>query len=1519
MIEPLARLSSRPLAAASWSGPVLAAYGLEGAGVTPLSEGVHATFRLDLERAEPSAGRYLLRLYGEGTHGVEAILSELAWLQALRRDAGLLVPEPVAARDGSPVVGVSGVRGEGGAGTRYAALFRWLDGQAPGGAPTAADCRRFGELMARLHRHGERFAPPSGFVRPRYDLDRLLGGAADGGLLAEAAGIVRPEIAGLGEGRDLFGLIHGDLQVTNFLFSAGRVAAIDFADSGWGYYPYDIASSLLPSWGHRDFPALLEAFLRGYRQVRPLPAAQVEKLEVFLVARALFVLRWTAENQHLKAVRESGAAIVPRLEAQILGFLDRRRPGAGRARGQSDAVGLLARLGDLGIRLWAEEGRLCFKAPQGTLTPALRAELAEHKAEILAFLEQTAARPEALAVPALPAITPVPRDHDLALSFAQQRLWLLDQLAPGNPAYNLSQILRLSGALRIAVLAQSLREVARRHESLRTTFRAVDGRPVQTIIPPRGLDLPVVDLGALPAAWRDRAAQELADREALQPFDLARGPVVRFHLLRLAATEHRLLFCIHHIASDGWSSGILIREMAGLYAAFSAGAAGRPSPFPDLAIQYADFAAWQREWLQGEVLAAEITYWQTQLQGAPDLLEIPTDRPRPPVQSNRGGREAMELSAATTAGLKSLGRGAGATLFMALFAAFSTLLFRLTGQGDVLVGSPIANRPNREAEGLIGFFVNTLVLRARLGGGMTFRELLAAVRQTTLDAYQHQDLPFEKLLEAMQPNRDASHTPLFQVMLTLQNAPVPVIELPGLALRFASPRKPFVAFDLEMNLQEGPAGLGGTWSYSTDLFDAATVRRLLRHFIVLTEAAVADPDRRLEELPMLTAAERHLALREWNDTATLVPWDLSFPALFAAQVERTPGALAAFVTAAGSEADAELSAELSYIELDRRADRVAVGLAERGVGPGILVALLAERGLDFLAAVLGILKAGGAYLPLDPRYPARRHAQVLAQSGAPFLLTATGFRTAASEALALMPAMPAMPAISADRQPRLPEVLPAVEDLLARPDGGGVKTRTSPSDLAYVIYTSGSTGLPKGAMIEQRGMVNHLFLKILTLGLTAADRVAQTASQTFDISIWQLFAALLVGGSIEIFPEEVVQDPPRLLSGVARGRITILEVVPTQLRALTEEVAGRPAGLPLPHLRFLYPNAEILPTELCRDWFKLYPAIPLVNPYGATECSDDMTHETIRSWPKTGGPPRVPIGRPVTNMRLHALDRTLEPLPIGVPGELWIGGVGVGPGYFGDPARTAEVFLPDPWGEPGARIYRTGDLGRQLPDGSFDFLGRIDHQVKVRGFRIELEEVESCLAQHPAVRESVALVEAGELGGTDGQLVVYLTVHPGADLTAEELRRFVGERLPAYMIPSIFVVLQAMPLNANGKIDRGALAGASGTRLRAAREAVAPRNPLEEAVAGLWRDVLGTAEVGVHDRFFDLGGHSLLATTLLSRVRQAFAVEVSLVTFFREPTVAGLAEAIAVTRQALEDLKKVRTTGRADEREEGEL
>jgi amino acid adenylation domain-containing protein len=1667
----------------------LAAYGLAGARATPLSEGVHATFRIDTHdggdggdgagdgkasgevAGDEDAGdqdgagsdappRYLLRLYGAASHGAGAVRSEVAWLESLRREAGLLVPEPVAAADGSMVfeVAADGGSGSGGGATCHAALFRWLDGKAPAAVPAAADCRRLGDFMARLHRHAERCAPPPGSSgpagstgstgskyceRPRYDLDRLLGGEEtlgaaaaaragirDPALAGAAAAAVRPEILALGEGRDVFGLIHGDLQVTNFLFAGGRVAAIDFADCGWGYYPYDIATTLLPLWGRHDFAALSEAFLRGYRQVRPLPPAHRDRLESFLAARAVFVLRWTAESWHLPAVQRSGAAIVPRLESQLRAFLDHRQPvprppaprqalppavlrrasprqpqPAGAAAeaadaaaaanaadaagtGGADAAALLSRLGGLGIRLWVEEGRLCFLAPQGALSAELRSALAARRAELVGLL-RTAAGDDGGPQP--PPLRPAGRDRDLPLSFAQQRLWLAEQIAPGNPAYNLAQIVRLRGSLAVARLADALTAVVRRHEALRTTIGLAAGQPVQRIAPPRRVELPVADLGGLPAARREAEARALADREVLLPFDLARGPLARFRLLRLGPAEHHLLSAVHHLVSDGWSTGVLVRELAHLYAATLRGLRGSgglrgwralrgaelDAALPPLAVQYADFACWQRDWLQGEVLAAEVDWWRRQLADAPDLLELPADRPRPPVRSNRGGRIAVALPADLAAALAARGRRAGATPFMTLLAVFATLLFRHSGREDMLIGSAIANRNRTEIEPLIGFFVNNLALRVRPGGGMAFDALLAAVRQTTLDAYHHQDLPFEKLVEALRPRRDPSQTPLFQVILALQNAPLPAIALPGLTVSLASPEKPLAQYDLELALREGPAGLGGACVYSPDLFDAATIHRLLGHFALLAEAAASGSGRRLEDLPLLSAAERHMTLCEWNDSAVPVAHEVGFPAILRTAAGLRPEAVAAVHGVA----------QLTYAALDRRAGALAMALAARGVGRGEPVGLLCSRGLDWLVAVVGILRAGGVYLPLNPRHPARRQAQILEQSGAGFLLASGEGLAVAGECLDLLPAerrpvllpapehwaafpagvvaavpaggrAPLVPGAAEDRpaaadslllsgaavdRPSAAEASPVPGTATDRPAAAGTPLPsgaaftppppTAACDLAYTIYTSGSTGQPKGAMIEQRGMVNHLALKILTLGLGAADRVAQTAAATFDISIWQLLAGLAAGGCVEILDDETVADPERLLTAVAERQITVLEVVPSQLRVLLEAIAGRPGGLPLPQLRWLIPNAETLPPELCAQWLARYPAAPMVNPYGATECSDDITHAAIRRW-DAGAGPRVSIGRPVVNMRLHVLDRAMAPLPIGVPGELWIGGAGVGRGYLGEPARTAETFLPDPFGPPGARLYRTGDLGRQLTWGEFDFLGRRDHQVKVNGFRVEPEEIAACLGQHPAVRESVVLVEprpdasaAGMAGvaaeGTGGeQLVAYLTAHPGADPGVEELRRFLGERLPAYMVPPAFVVLEAMPLSPNGKIDRRALPAAaragSARRLSVAPASEAPRTPLEAELALLWCQVLGCPAVGVHDSFFDMGGHSLLATTLVARVREALQVEIPLAAFFRQPTVAGLAEAVTVVRRSVADLAAARGAG-GGEREEGEL
>jgi amino acid adenylation domain-containing protein len=1503
-------------------------YGFSEVSLSLVGEGVHTTYSV----AGAAAGdRYVARVYGAGIDGTATVEGELAWLEGLRRDAGLRVPEPVATPCGRRVVSLP--RPGGG---RQLALFRWLPGARLRWPLDATTCLRCGELMARIHRHSERFTLPPGLVRPRYDLDRLLGQPAAPGARpvdagrAAAAAWVREQLSSLGENRESFGLIHGDLQVTNFLLQDGQLAALDFADCGWGFYLYDIAAALLPLWRQPELPALTDAFLRGYRRVRPLPAAQEAYLEPFLVARALFVLRWSEENWHLPAVRATGEPILARLTAQLAiwspgagaGGKGPAATGAGTAGAGEEIPALLSRLCELRVRLWEEEGRLCFKAPPGVVTPALRGELAAHKAELLEFLRAAAEAPEP------PPLLPIGRDHELPLSFAQQRLWVLDLLESGTAAYNLAQAIHLQGPLRPALLQRSLQEVVRRHEVLRTTFTlprseagpppsGVAQLPVQRIAAPSPLALPAVDLRALPEGVRAGEWRRLAREEAARPFHLERGPLVRFTLLALAAGQHMLLTSLHHIVADGWSSGLLLREITALYEAF---AAGRPSPLPELPIQYADFSVWQRNWLQGPVLAALLAYWRQRLAGAPDRLELASDRPRPPLQSYRGGRIDVQLPRATSEALAALARREGGTLFMALVTVFTSLLQRHSGQDDILIGSPIANRTRAEIEPLIGFFVNTLVLRATFVPALTGRGLLDQVRQTTIAAYQHQDLPFEKLVEELQPRRDASHTPLFQVLLTFQNSPVAALPARDLTLRLASPQKTAVAFDLDLTLQDGVEGIWGVLGFARDLFDKATAYRLVEHFERLAAETAADPDRRLEDLPLLSAAERQALLVEWNDTAVDFDLQPSVFALFAAQAARTPAAPAV-------ACDGEVWA---YGDLRQRAGQLAHRLRRSGVGraggPDV-VALLAERGPELVAAILAVLAAGAAFLPLDPSHPPARLAAVLGGSACRLMVVAEAQQAAVQEALAALP------------EGARPEVLALGAGLDGEPGEEDPEWPAAPSDgLAYVIYTSGSTGVPKGAMLDRRGLINHFLVLIELLGLTARDVIAQTAAQCFDVSVWQMLTPLLVGARVEVCRDETVRDPERLLAAMVAARVSLLQTVPALIAQLLEVVARQPEHRrALAQLRWMSPGGETLPPALCRRWQSEFPEVPLLNFYGPAECSDDVTFEVIRNGSASAAV--MPIGRPIANHRVYVLDRAGWPVPLGVPGELGVAGIGVGWGYRCDAARTAQVFIPDAWAAPaagaGTRLYRTGDLVRFRTDGKLEFLGRIDHQVKIRGFRIELGEVEAALALHPAVQAAVAMAHApaADRGQDSGgpRLVAYLVTAPGEAPSVAELRRFLADRLPGYMVPSAFVPLTALPLSPSGKVNRAALAAlAPAGALDAGNAFVAPRTALEREVAAIWSEVLRCERVGVHDNFFVLGGHSLFATTLISRVRDTFEVEISLATFFKGATVADLAENIAATRRVVAELRRVQA-GRAQpastalgrggegEREEGEL
>ncbi|MBV7339139.1 amino acid adenylation domain-containing protein [Chloroflexi bacterium TSY] len=858
-----------------------------------------------------------------------------------------------------------------------------------------------------------------------------------------------------------------------------------------------------------------------------------------------------------------------------------------------------------------------------------------------------------------PAIQPRPegtrRNENLPLSFAQERLWFLDQLEGEHAIYNMPAALRIEGALDVTALEQSLSEIVRRHEVLRTNFLAIEGAPVQVIAAPELITIPIVDLQHLVDDEQNVKVLQLADEESERPFDLTDDRLVRLTLLLLEPEVHVLLLTMHHIISDGWSIEIFVQEATALYTAFSQ---GEPSPLTDLTIQYADYAHWQRQWLQGEVLERELAYWHTRLADAPPLLELPTDRPRPAVQTFEGGEFDFDLDTDLMAQLQQLSQQAGTTMFMTLLAAFDVLLARYSGQDDIVVGTPIAGRTQQETEPLIGFFVNTLLLRTDLSADPTFWELLTQVRQVTLDAYTHQDVPFARLVEELQPERNLSHTPLYQVMFLFQAATADDEDLPGLTITSLEDGENVTANDddLLLAISETEDGLDATIEYNRELFDEATIQRMANHFENLLRAIVATPEQRVSVLPLLSTEERQQILVEWNKSQVDFGQDgQCFHQIFESQVVQTPNATAVLFE----------GQHLTYAELNIRANGIAHQLRAQGVGLDVVVALLTERSPDFLAAVLAIFKAGGAYLPLNPHAPAARQGQVLTQSRTPLLLTIESNREVVDEILA---------GLQGEEQPR---VL-LIEDLKQQDaPTANLPIYSQASDLAYVIYTSGSTGLPKGAMVEQRGMINHLYAKIQDLDLGAGDTVAQTAPQSFDISVWQFLSALLVGGRVHIFPDEIAGDPVQLLTQTEQEAITILEVVPSLMRMMLEEVAqGQRPGLS--KLRWLIPTGEALPPNLCRQWLAHYPAIPLINAYGPTECSDDVTHYAIHE-PPAADVLNMPIGYPVANMQMYILDSHMPPVPIGVAGELYVGGIGVGRGYLFDPDRTAEAFVQNPF------------------------------------------------------------------------------------------------------------------------------------------------------------------------------------------------------------------------------------------------
>ncbi len=1049
------------------------------------------------------------------------------------------------------------------------------------------------------------------------------------------------------------------------------------------------------------------------------------------------------------------------------------------------------------------------------------------------------------------------------LSFAQQRLWFLDQLTPGSDVYNIPVAVRLMGRLETQALEKCFDEIVRRHEILRTTFTTVDGNPAQIVGTHRPLRLELVDLSEAAPDEREAQVSQLIADESQRPFDLSSGPLLRAILCRMDAEDHILLFVIHHIISDGWSTGVLIREVAALYQAFSH---GRQSPLGELPIQYADFARWQREHLQGERLELLLDYWRRRLDGCPPMLELPADRPHPVVASFRGAHQSVTLSGKLSNAIKALSQRERATPFMTLLAALQTLLYRYTGQEDICVGAPIAGRDRVETEGLIGFFVNTLVIRAGLGGDPSFREMLGRTRESALGAYAHQELPFETLVEKLQPERDLSQTPFFQVAFAYQNAVAEALELPGLTLSRVELKHRTTKFDLTVAATETPDGLNLLAEYSADLFNDDTIARLLGHYQTLLEAAVADPDRRISNLPLLTEAERRRHLSEWNDTASEYPRDKCVHELFEAQAERRPDAIALALE----------DEHLTYRELNRRANQLAAYLRKLGVGAETPVGFCLERSAEMVIGILGILKAGGTYAPLDPAYPKERLAFMLEDTRAPVVLV----------------------------QRRLIEHLPEHQACVVRIDDDweliAQESEANPApgvmaeQLAYVMYTSGSTGKPKGIGITHRA-INRLVFNTNYIEITPDDRMTLASNSAFDAATFELWGALLNGARLVGINREVALSPRDLAAEICAQGVSVMFLTTALFNQMAREV---PAAFgSVGNLLF---GGEAVDLHSVKEVLKHSSPARLLHVYGPTESTTFATWYQAQSLPEDAA--TAPIGCPLANTQVYLLDRNLQPAPVGVVAELLIGGDGLARGYLNRPELTAEKFIPNPFSaEAGARLYRTGDLARYWPDGAIEFLGRLDHQVKIRGFRIELAEIESVLAQHQAVREAAVLAREDVAG--EKRLAAYVALEPGAALTGAELRSFLRQKLPEYMTPSVFVELDALPLTPNGKVDRRALPAPDSAPSELAGIYVAPRTQVEEALAGIWSKVLVAAQIGIHDSFFDLGGHSLLATQTLSRVREAFQVELPLRSLFEAPTVAGLAERVEAAMRAAHGLQ----------------
>ncbi|MEH2354899.1 amino acid adenylation domain-containing protein [Nostoc sp.] len=1043
--------------------------------------------------------------------------------------------------------------------------------------------------------------------------------------------------------------------------------------------------------------------------------------------------------------------------------------------------------------------------------------------------------------------------QNIPLSFSQQRLWFIDQLYHGSAFYNIPIAFHIKGRLNITAIEQSLNEILKRHEVWRTNFTLVNGEQVQNIVSDLTWDLPMINLEHLSGKDWELEVKQLAAKSAKKPFNLAKGLLVRATLLRLSEEEHVLLLTMHHIITDGWSCNVFLRELSTLYAAFST---NQSSPLAELPIQYADFTIWQRDRIQGKFLATQLNYWQQQLQGELPVLQLPTDRPRPTATTFAGSKQYFTFSTALTDALRQLSQREDATLFMSLLAAFNILLYNYTDQEDVVIGSPIANRNQAELEGMLGLFVNTLVLRNNLSGNPSFRELLHRVREVTLDAYAHQDLPFEMLVEELQPERDLSRNPLYEVMFVLQNTPTSVQEVSGLTLRTLEFDSGTAQLDIFLSMSESEEGLTGCLEYNTDIFDSTTISQFINNFQTLLGNIVANPEQPLNELSLLTAFEKEQLLFKFNQTRADYPQDASLHQLFEQQVEVTPDSLALI----------SQSEELTYRQLNHRVNQLAHYLQKQGVTKETLVALCLERSTEMVVGILAILKAGGAYIPLDPSYPVERLNFMLSDSQASVLISH-------QEILENLPLSSAK-IICLDIH----------KNEIAQESPENPINISKAAHLAYLIYTSGSTGTPKGVLGTHRGTVNGLHWLWKTYPFIPEEVCCQKTAISFVDSVWEIFAPLLQGIPTVIINNTTLLDPQLFIETLAHHKVTRIILVPSLLRLLLDNYTHLINKLA--QLKLWITSGEALSVKLVKTFQKLIPFAKLINLYGSSEVSANATYYDTSLLPDKAN--SVPIGCPIDNTQIYVLNRDLQPTPLGVIGELYVGGDGLAKGYFYRPDLTQERFINNPFIS-GAKLYKTGDLARYLNDANLEYLGRHDEQVKIRGFRVELGEIATVITLHPDVHDAVVIIS--DDAENNQRLIAYIVTDKQEIGT--QLLPYLQQKLPSYMLPSALIVLDALPLTPNGKIDKRALPTPDNIRQNTTQSFIAPRNFTELSLVKLWENLLNTNPIGVTDNFFDLGGHSFLAIRLMAQIQDQFGHNLSLSTLFENPTIEKLAAIVS--------------------------